>query len=169
MTKWLVKGCIFLTVWMGCQSPTSSNYQEKAADPEFLHRSMQQLTDVIVHDIFSPPVASRVYAYPSIAAYEALQPSDPAFISMAGQLHDLENVPAPDTSETYCFPLASVRAFLTVGKALVFSEDKMEEFETEIFGEFQQMGIPQKVYDRSIAYGGSRGPTRPQLGRWRQL
>ena len=153
MIKWLVIGGIFLNVWMGCQSPASSDYQERAADPEFLHRSMQQLTDVIVHDIFSPPVASRVYAYPSIAAYEALQVEDPAFISMARQLHDLEGVPQPDTSQTYCFPLAGVRAFLTVGKALVFSEDKMEAFEAEIFGEFQQMGIPRKVYDRSIEYG----------------
>ena len=42
---------------------------EKLNDPELFHKAMQNLTDVIVYDIFSPPVASRIYVYPSIAAY----------------------------------------------------------------------------------------------------
>ncbi|MDX1333061.1 MAG: phosphatidic acid phosphatase, partial [Robiginitalea sp.] len=39
---------------------------------EQLHASNDKLTEVMVHDIFSPPVASRVYAYPNIAAYEIM-------------------------------------------------------------------------------------------------
>ena len=35
---------------------------------EDLHASVDKLTEVMVHDIFSPPVASRVYAYPNIGA-----------------------------------------------------------------------------------------------------
>ena len=34
---------------------------------------MQNLTDICVYDIFSPPVASRVYLYPTIAAYEVFK------------------------------------------------------------------------------------------------
>lgn len=37
-----------------------------------LHRAEKALTDVIVHDIFSPPVASRIYLYANVAAYETL-------------------------------------------------------------------------------------------------
>ena len=48
------------------------NNIEKLNDPELFHQAMQNLTDVIVYDIFSPPVASRIYVYPSIAAYENL-------------------------------------------------------------------------------------------------
>lgn len=39
-----------------CNS-VNPNYQQEAADPVYSHEAMQQLTDVIVHDIFSPPVA----------------------------------------------------------------------------------------------------------------
>ena len=34
------------------------------------HAAVDKLTEVMVHDIFSPPVASRIYVYPNIAAYE---------------------------------------------------------------------------------------------------
>ena len=48
------------------------NNIDSYSDPSLFHESMQKLTDVIVYDIFSPPVASRIYAYPTIAAYEVL-------------------------------------------------------------------------------------------------
>ena len=136
----------------GCQS-TNPNFQEEAQQPDWLHQSMDKVTEVIVHDIFSPPVASRIYAYTSIAAYEALQPGSPEYVSFAGQLHDLSSVPAPEVGQEYCFPLASVHALLTTGKALIFSEDKIEDFQQELYDRFRALDMPEAVYDRSIAYG----------------
>ena len=46
-----------------------SLYLDKASNPAHLHKAHKMLTDVMVHDIFSPPVASRIYVYSSIAAY----------------------------------------------------------------------------------------------------
>ena len=54
----------------------NSEYINKLKDPELFQQAMQNLTDIIVYDIFSPPVASRVYVYPSIAAYETIRFSD---------------------------------------------------------------------------------------------
>lgn len=154
MTMRVHISCFLITITLiACQPATNSEYQEQVHNSDFLHRSMEHLSDVIVHDIFSPPVASRVYAYPSIAAYEALVPGNPGFLSLAGQLHELESAPQPDTSLDYCLPLASTKAFLTVGKALVFSEDRMETFEDQIFTEFKDLGIPRDVYERSLQYG----------------
>ena len=57
-------------------------YKQKLKDPAIYNAAMKQLTDVIVHDIFSPPVASRVYTYPNIAAYEIISQAYPEdFIS----------------------------------------------------------------------------------------
>jgi hypothetical protein len=36
------------------------------------HSVIDKVVEVMIHDIFSPPVASRVFAYPNIAAYEIL-------------------------------------------------------------------------------------------------
>jgi len=131
----------------------SKEYKTKAADPEFLHRSVKQLSDVIVYDIFSPPVASRVYAYPSIAAFEVMINEYPQYRSLAGQLHGLSEVPPPDPNQEYCFPLAGVHAFLKCGKQLIFSEEKIEVFQKKIYQEFKELGVPSAVFDRSIAYG----------------
>jgi len=131
----------------------SGEYKSKTQNPEFLHRTLKQITDVIVHDIFSPPVASRIYAYSSIAAYEAMVPSNPAFVSLAGQLNGLSELPQPNPGEEYCFPLSSVQAMFKVGRTLVFSEDKMDVYYKQISEEFRATGIPEDVYERSVEYG----------------
>ena len=143
---------VVLLILPGC-TKEKNDYQTLAKDPEFLHRSIKAITDRIVYDIFSPPVASRIYAYTSIAAYEALVPQDKRFISLAGQVNGLGPGPQPDATVEYCFPLASVQAALQVGRTLVFSEDKLDVFYSGIMQEFRDAGLPDDVYERSIEYG----------------
>jgi hypothetical protein len=134
-------------------SVPKEDYKPLVQNAEFLHRSVKQITDVIVHDIFSPVVASRIYAYMTVAGYEAARHLDDRFISLAGQLHGLDSVPQPDPGLEYCYPLASVQALLKVGKTLVFSEDKMDEFYAKIMQDFRDAGVPDEIFERSIAYG----------------
>jgi len=70
-------------------SISNENYRPKVQNADFIHRSVKQVTDVIVHDIFSPPVASRIYVYMSVAGYEAAIRDNPKFVSLAGQLNGL--------------------------------------------------------------------------------
>jgi hypothetical protein len=128
-------------------------YRNKVQNPEFLHRSIKKITDVIVHDIFSPPVASRIYAYSSIAAYEVMIHQDSSYRTLAGQLTGLETLPQPEIGVEYCYPLAAVQATLKIGRALVFSEDKMDSFYDGIMKEYQDMGIPDDIFERSIGFG----------------
>jgi hypothetical protein len=147
----------FFLVFSGCKHEsrftTSDEYKKLSKNPDLLHRSVKKLTDIMVYDIFSPPVASRVYAYPAIAAYEALIFEHPEQKSLAGQLNDLDAFPQPDPKAEYNFPLASIQAHITVGKALIFSEEKLSEFEEEIKNEFINAGIPEEVYNRSLDFG----------------
>ncbi len=146
--RWIV----LVILVFGCSS-NSEEYKTKVQNPDFIHRTLKIVTDLIVHDIFSPPVASRIYAYTSIAGYEALIPQDEKYRSLAGQLTGLDTVPQPEVGKEYCFPLASVQAMMKVGKALVFSEDKMDKFYTKIMREFEEAGVPDEVFERSVAYG----------------
>lgn len=146
------KSILIGIILFSCSAP-DVDWRSKAENPAFLHRSVKQITDVIVHDIFSPPVASRIYTYASVAAYEAAIPANHQFVSFAGQLNGLEPVPTPDPGKDYCYSLASVQAMVTVGKALIFSEEKMEVFYNNIMKEFRATGMPDEVYDNSIEYG----------------
>lgn len=156
MFKNPISKCLFflllILLFAGCKTD-NPNFQQDAKDAGFYHRSMKKLTDVIVHDIFSPPVASRIYAYPNIAAFETLIHDYPDYQSLEGQLQGLENVPQPEQGKEYCFPLAGIHAFLLTGKALIFSEDEIVAFENEILEEFKAFKIPEDVFDRSLTYG----------------
>jgi len=151
MKKWILP-ILFFGSLFSCQ-PDNPDYQAEIADAEYLHRSVDKLTEVIVHDIFSPPVASRIYVYPSIAAYEVLQQGDPSYQTLAGQVNELEPVPEPEPDREISLQLAAVQAYLTVGKALVFSEDKMDAFQENLFEEIKEIRVPAEVWDHSIAYG----------------
>lgn len=141
-------------VFCACSmSIPNEDYKPNVNNPAFIHRSVKQVTDVIVHDIFSPPVSSRIYVYMTIAGYEAAIHDNPEFISLAGQLNGLKDVPKPQASLEYCFPLASVEAMLAVGKSLVFSEEKMDDFYVKIMEEFRDAGVPEEVFERSVDYG----------------
>jgi PAP2 superfamily len=135
-----------------CQS-TNQDYQTAANNPEFLRRSVIALTDVIIHDVFSPPVAARIYTYASVAAYEAIVPAYPSYQSLAGKLNGLAPPPAPVAGEEYCFPLASTQAFLTTAQGLIFSKDKLIALEQQLHREFEAAGLPTAVFDRSVAHG----------------
>ncbi|WP_044198942.1 vanadium-dependent haloperoxidase [Dyadobacter tibetensis] len=143
----------FIFIWSCAPETAPEEYNAKASDPAYLHQTVTHLTDVIIHDIFKPPVASRIYGYASLAAYEALVPGYDGFQSLGGQLIDYSTPAPPDPNEIYCFPLASIQALMSVGKTLTFSEDMWEDYQKDILEKYKQMGIPSDVYKRSIEYG----------------
>ena len=125
---------------------------DAANGANYIHRAVKELTDVMVHDIYSPPVASRIYAYSTIAGYEAAIKGNDRYLSLAGQLRHLQPVPGPDKSGC-SYPLAAVKAILSVGKTLVTSEERVALFEKALLQEMKAGGITDDVYEASVAYG----------------
>src|SRR5688500_547185 len=100
----LILYCFIFFIFPACR---------QKADPEVLKHFCEnqlgdwnaKLTNVVITDIFSPTQCSRIYAYPNIAAYEALRPQYPGYYSYAGKLNGLRPIPQPEGSKAnYCFP-----------------------------------------------------------------
>ncbi len=134
-------------------SCSNSNFQQEAQNPQFIHKSLRKITDIITYDIFPPPIASRIYAYATIAGYEALIPAFPAQRSLAGQVKGLSETPQPEAGKTYCFPLASAQAMLLVGKKMTFSDDEMDIYIKNIHEDFKKLNMPNDVFQNSLKYG----------------
>ncbi len=85
----------FCLIFLSCSEFEDDNaYNEMLKNPELFQASIQNLTDIIVYDIFSPPVASRVYLYPIVAAYEVARLATPLkYNSLVGQVKDLTALP----------------------------------------------------------------------------
>jgi hypothetical protein len=145
-----------LALWLAaCAKPDKP--QDLAGLEAFSKAQMvvwnKNLSDVIITDIFTPPVASRIYSYPNIAAYEALVQAFPEYQTLAGQLNGLEPLPAPEAGKEYYFPVASVIAFSKVGQRFVLSQDKLEEKEEAYLQKIKDIGIRPEVLQNSIVYG----------------
>jgi hypothetical protein len=98
-----------------------------------LHQEIDRLSDVMVHDIFSPPVASRIFAYPNIAAYEIISLKSPQYKSLSGQLTDLKPIPKPNPEKPVNFQLAALIAHIEISKSLIFSEERIEVYRDSLY------------------------------------
>ena len=144
--------CLFL-ILISCSK--DSRYINLINDPETYNSIVKNLSDVVVYDIFSPPVASRVYLYPAIAAYEIIQKNMPnKYNSLANQLNGLDPIPDPKfDKENVNMNLAAIHAFIEVGKKLIFSEAKVIDFQKKLYDGFKRKGLPHREYKASIKYG----------------
>ena len=123
----------------------------EADSPELLHGAMLRITDVMTYDIFSPPQASRVYAYASVAAYEALASTRPDLATFAGQLREFEPVPAPEAGVHG--PLAAMHAALAVGEALTFSIQDLDDYRAQAEDSLLAAGLSRRQWERAEAHG----------------
>ena len=128
-------------------------------DTEVLHQNEDQLTQIIIYDVFSPPVASRIYAYTSLASYEAIRFAKPGYASIAEKLNDFGKMPQPEKDKEYNYTLAASKAFCTVAYNIrIFSDTVLHRYEDSLENVFKE-AIPEDVYNRSIAFGDTIGKT----------
>ena len=144
----------FICLLFACKS------EKKAAvsDADVLHNNQDQLTQIIIYDVFTPPVSSRIYVYASLASYEAMRYADPSYASITARLHGFKLMPEPEKGKTYNYALAATRAFFTVVHKVVFSLDSLKKYETETIDRFKNT-MDEETYQRSLVFGDSIGKT----------
>lgn len=150
MRKLLPLFCLLSTCIYSCI--TVETNEEGLSNPQFYHDSIQKLSDVIVYDIFSPPVASRTYVYPNIAAYEILAATNDEYNSLSNQITGFSLGPQIDDAEISP-AVAALEAFITTAKHFIFSKPKLQDYQVELYRSLQDQGISKKVFDNSIEYG----------------
>lgn len=127
-------------------------------DSEVVHNNQDQLTQIIIYDVFTPPVSSRIYVYSSLASYEAIRFAQPDYPSIVAKLHGFKPMPQPEKGKPYDFTLAATRAFFTVVHKVVFSLDSLKVYENATLDYFRNK-LDEETYKRSVAFGDSVGKT----------
>jgi hypothetical protein len=152
----IVSIILFLVISLGACTP-EENYQAYLESSEPLVNANEQLTDAMVHDIFSPPVASRIYGYAALAPYEVAAIADPENLqSLMGQLNGFKPRDFPSDSDVY-YPMAAMVAFYHVASKLVFSEDMITSNRDKFYGKVKKMGMSNKTLEASIKFGDMMG------------
>src|ERR1700744_6804217 len=121
-------------------------------DVTVLHENEDQLTNVIIYDVFTPPVASRIYGYTSLAAYEAVRYADPKYNSITAQLRGFGNPPQPEKGKAYNYTLAATKAYFTVAHKVTFSIDTLKKYENKVYAMYKD-NLDDSTYSNSVAFG----------------
>ena len=85
---------------------------------ENYHQTVDKITDIMVHDIFSPPVASRIYAYSNLAAYQIIRQENKDLIDLTSNFEELQPIPKADSTTKVNLKLAALVAQMEIGKKL---------------------------------------------------
>ena len=86
--------CGMVLSMAACKSPTTP----ALSDAEVLRQNQDQLTKIIIYDVFTPPVASRLYVYSSLASYEAIRFTKSDVASIVERLRGFPKMPQPEKS-----------------------------------------------------------------------
>jgi hypothetical protein len=126
-----------------------SDYKTIFSNPEQYSKTVGLLTQVITHDIFSPPVASRIYAYSSIAAYEVIASQSDEYKPLSGKIAGL-SVSAANKPVNKEF--SAILAYMYVGKELTFSKDSTQKIIDGQIELARDSGMPDELLDNSQEY-----------------
>ncbi len=135
------------------QSAETALVRGQLDDTRIAAQCVQALTNVMVHDITAPPVASRSYVYSLIAFYEAVCPGDTRCRSFAGRLNELESLPKSDPGLDYDWLIAGTSAFYKTAYSFAFSKELFQRSWDSIEPQLHRRPISKEVYDRSVLFG----------------
>lgn len=115
----------------------------------------RDLTLVVITDVLTPPVCSRVYAYSNIAAYEILRQKSPdQYASFSGKLNQLKSIPEPtSTKDEIDLDIAAMIAFSTVAQKLVFNIGAVQDMEEKFLNDLESYTLDKNILEQSISYG----------------
>ena len=139
---------LFMIVLISC----SDLNKKTAVGNDLSHQLVKKLTDVIVVDIFTPPVASRIYANCSIALYEAARFGNDKYPSIAAKLNGFDPMPIPEKGKEYDFSIASIQAFCETAKMVTFSAPEITQYQDSMIKAYGA-GLNEEVLKNSIAFG----------------
>ncbi len=131
---------------VGCSKPA----KHIDISPELYHQSVDKVVEIMVHDIFSPPVASRIFVYPNIGAYEILAQKSDKFKSLAGIIHEYTPIPIADSTKQINLELSALMAHMELSKSLIFSEDRYEKLQDSLYSVWEDTN--KREYEESKAY-----------------
>ena len=117
-----------------------------------LHELNTLLIHTVMEDLFTPPVANRIYVYPNIAFYECIHNADASYESLAGKLTGLNPLPAPATGSQVDHFIAACISFSYVAQSLVGSEYKIEDWRKK-FIDSVRSNMDSIRFIHSVRYG----------------
>ncbi len=143
---------IFFVLFFEIACENNSNKNKDHSNGKIVSEWNSKLTATIVQDLFTPPVAARIYSYPNLAAYEILKFSDAKNQSITARLKGFDSIPFPPDLELD-LSLSALKAFTTVALKLVYTENVLNDYYQGTIDSLIKNGMSAELIERSEKYG----------------
>ncbi len=156
---------VVVYIFLGCKDNSKVDFINTKSTPaknystDFLIEWWEIIYKHVAYQRVKPPVASRIYAYIGIAAYESCVPGMKEYNSFEGQLTDLANLPRPEKNLEYDWPTIAIFSMYLCTDELLkrfihSSETDFIELRDKQLKSREKI-INQEVFNRSFEYGKS--------------
>ncbi|TCK67715.1 PAP2 superfamily protein [Winogradskyella wandonensis] len=142
---------LFITVLLfSCKNDTKPNAQ--VFQTSDLNDANTVLLEAVMEDAFTPPVASRIYAYAHLAHYTTLQSMhQDSLAEITTKINGLEDFKISKRDDVNP-ELASLLAFSTIGKKLIYSEHFFEDLTDSLKTKAARLGLSELAIKNSEDY-----------------
>ncbi|MFC5410969.1 vanadium-dependent haloperoxidase [Larkinella bovis] len=138
---------LFFLILSSCQTKKT---------PELSHREVSkvidEMTEVMIHDVTNPPLAARFFSYACLAGYEVVAQNDQAFRSMHGVLNDYPSLSKPQDVSGYSTDLSALLAMMKTAQKMQPSGSRLATLEKQLLDSCRTVGFSDEVIERSTAY-----------------
>ncbi len=145
---------LFLYILLGVAGFGCQKSQEKM--PELgsheISKVVSQMTDVMLHDVSNPPLATRFFSYASLAGYEVIVQNDPRFSSFKGKVNAYPDITKPKVEGPYSYQMSAVLAMIETAKKMQPSGKLLDGYEKKWLDSCQKAGFSEEVIRNSLEY-----------------
>jgi hypothetical protein len=121
--------------------------------PDYLEpdHAVNSVTMVMVHDVVSPPVAGRYYAYAMLGAYNIVAANNNTIPGLEKFIHAYKHDPGLDTiTYKYDYRIAAYYSILETAKGLLPSGFMLQDDEDAFVLLLQKLRVDQHIIDNSV-------------------
>lgn len=141
-----------LIVVMGLITSCSSRQKNYQAGMDQISGVVNNMTELMIHDVTNPPLAARFFAYSMLAGYEVVSKNDTSVRSFRSHLNNYPEIPEPAIRE-YSWQLAAVYAMMETAAAIQPSGKLLQAKIQAITDSCYALGMDKELVDSSRAYG----------------
>jgi PAP2 superfamily protein len=147
--KTLCISCLIMLVIASCN--TSPKNKELLTNQD-IGNVVGVMTQLMLHDVTSPPLAARFFGYSLLAGYEILSENDSNFTSMYRKLNQYPSIKKPDSITNSDYHLAAILAVMETASKMQPSGKLMQNYLERFIDSCRQIGYEEEVINDSRRY-----------------
>ena len=149
MMRNLIAIILFLFVAASCSQ--HKEVTQKFSNTDISH-VMSEMTDIMLHDVTNPPLATRFFSYACLAGYEIISQNDSSFAKMYGVLNGYPDIKLPDSISGYSYQLAALLAILETAKKMQPSGPLLKKYQSSLLDSCRKNGVAEETINNSLNY-----------------